>query len=74
MDPATSTTIQSELKYSIDIARLSLPILHAMWLFEQQHWQFAHSRGSEQFSHEVSAQPQDWHDMGENDMAKTWVR
>lgn len=59
IEPATSTTIQSELKYSIEMALLILPFLHSTWLVGQQHpAQFEHKSGAEQFSHEVATHPQ----------------
>lgn len=60
IEPATSATIQSELKYSMERARLSLPLLHSTWLAGQQHpTQFVHWSGVEQPWHESSAQPQE---------------
>jgi hypothetical protein len=56
-------TIQIELKYSIEIALLILPVLQARWLGGQQHpVQFEHASGVEQLAHEVSTQPQERQD------------
>jgi hypothetical protein len=72
IDPATSISIQSELKYSIEIALLSLPFLHSTWLVgQQQPTQFEHKSGAEQFSHEVSAQPQDAQEDAKADNGET---
>ena len=63
IDPATSTIIQRELKYSMEIALLILPFLQSTWLAGQQHpAQFEHRSGVEQFSHEVSVHPQAPHE------------
>jgi hypothetical protein len=60
MDPATSTIIQSEPRYSREMARPILPVLQATWPGAQQHLtQFEQESGAVQFSQEVSAQPQD---------------
>ena len=51
------------------MALLILVSLQATWLGgQQQPVQLEHESGAEQFSHEVSTQPQDWQDMGAIDM------
>jgi len=63
MEPATSITIQRELKYSIEMALLIRLVRQATWLGGQQHpEQFEQNSGAEQSSHEFSTQPQDEHE------------
>jgi len=63
MEPTTSTDIQSELAYSIEIALLMRAFLQETWLGgQQQPPQLEQAAGDVQGSQEVSRQPQDGQD------------
>lgn len=62
INPTTSTIIQRELKYSIEMALLILPVLQPAWLVGQQHAAQLEQLGDVHLSQEFSTQSHDWHE------------